>query len=306
MASPDDETDQEYAARLRADPQSGLLQRIADVLAPYFGLGPDQLSVATLMALRIVRSFLPDTDGDSLSAARITALSLTALDLLRDANQPGLEPELRLKYIRTAVSVERAACQAEVRLEQRRKLRQGVIDTGIRTPADPAATVPNPPPPPAQPTPAGIDPATEVAIDAMVEQAMADYRAHVATIKTVAGHTAAADPSAQTPEPAADPAGQTPMPPTDPARADQALAVPAPAVPAAYPAAAAPAVSPPPHIVRPPAPRPLVNPMQPPPLPRPAAWPPLAGAHPQPAAALGAHRQPLRESLLISAAKPSG
>ncbi len=142
MSSPADNTRSSAAPNddMHNDPNSGLFMRVADDLVPHFVHSPTSHGVAIVhtIAMRAVLSYLPNTAAELITAGRIVSLSLTSLGLLRDAAQPGMAPDMKLKHIRTAVAVERAACQMETQLERRRKQRHAMADAEADTQTDTA------------------------------------------------------------------------------------------------------------------------------------------------------------------------
>ncbi len=197
-----------YCADPCTDPRDELFARIAGGLAAHFTPDLDANALLTV-TMRAVAAYQPQTQAELLGATRIVSLSLTALDLLRDAARPDMAPELKLQYIRTSVSVERAACQAERLLEKRRALRQKTADTGPSVRRDRAIREAT-----------GLDAnALEAQIQAARERPIAEqtfYRADYAVAEQTPAEPprqTVADNNAETQSPMRGPDASTPPPP---------------------------------------------------------------------------------------------
>ena len=103
------------------DERSFLLVRIAGDLAPHLADKPQDRSLAMNMAWRMVKAYHPCSEAEVTGAARIVSLSMTQLDLLRDATQADLTPAMRLRFVQVAVNVNRAIGQNERALERQQR-----------------------------------------------------------------------------------------------------------------------------------------------------------------------------------------
>jgi hypothetical protein len=103
------------------DPADGLIDRLANYLAPLFVTNTRDLPVARLMAVRTIASYQPETQADFINIARSISSSMSALAALRRAAAEDMPPALQLRYFGSANSLSRSADQSERTMERRRR-----------------------------------------------------------------------------------------------------------------------------------------------------------------------------------------
>ncbi len=136
-------------ASLPADPKFGLLDRLADHLAPLFVTNSDDLPTARLMAVRTIASYQPETQADFINIARAIAFSMSALAALSRSAAQDMAPALHLRFFGCATALSRCADQSERSRARRRSDRQtdvpsmpsawmmaGSLDPGTATAAE--------------------------------------------------------------------------------------------------------------------------------------------------------------------------
>jgi len=111
-------------ASLPADPEFGLLDRLADHLAPLFVTNPDDLPTARLMAVRTIASYRPETQADFINIARTVGFSMSTLAALSRSAAQDMAPALHLRYFGCATAVSRCADQSERARARRRSDQQ--------------------------------------------------------------------------------------------------------------------------------------------------------------------------------------
>jgi hypothetical protein len=99
----------------------GLIDRLANLLAPQFVTNSDDFPVARIMAGRTMASYQPGSQADFINVARTIAFSLSALSVLGLAATADMPPALRLRYFDKAVMLNRGADQSEHAMEKRRR-----------------------------------------------------------------------------------------------------------------------------------------------------------------------------------------
>lgn len=129
---------------------SVLLQILAARLAPLFQTGGSPQDACTLAA-QAIAAHDPQSPADYFRIARLIALSIAAISAASQAESPDLSPAQKLRCFHAANSLSRSAARMEaVRAESRAK-------------------------PDVQQT-AAADPMQVDAIDAMIDQAMDEFR----------------------------------------------------------------------------------------------------------------------------------
>jgi hypothetical protein len=108
-------------AFLPADVVYGLLDRLADHLAPLFVTSVSALPIARLMAGRAIAAYQPQTQADLISIGRIIAFSMSALAALGRAASEDMAPALQLRYLGRANTLNRSADQSERAMDRRRR-----------------------------------------------------------------------------------------------------------------------------------------------------------------------------------------
>src|SRR4051794_40415453 len=98
-----------------------LVGRMAEDISPFIATAQHDLLNARLLGWNIIATYSPQCEAEAVHAGRIVSLSFTELGLLRDAQQQGVPPELRLKYIAAAVSVNRTICDTERELRPQQR-----------------------------------------------------------------------------------------------------------------------------------------------------------------------------------------
>ena len=95
--------------------------RVAEDIADNFATTGGDLHAARQAAMRAIGAYQPRNGAEVLHAARIVALSMTELDLLRTAAQPDIDPVMKLRFIREALRLERATAQAQRALSRQQE-----------------------------------------------------------------------------------------------------------------------------------------------------------------------------------------
>ncbi|WP_428485737.1 hypothetical protein [Rhodopila sp.] len=106
---------------LPADPVFGLIECLANRLAPLFVAGRDDLPVAQAMAVCAIASYQPRTHADCINSARVIAFSMAALAALGRAASEDMPPALQLRYLGKANTLNRSAAQGERLMERRQR-----------------------------------------------------------------------------------------------------------------------------------------------------------------------------------------
>ncbi len=109
---------------LPADPVFGLLDRLADHLAPLFVTDPADLPTGRIMAVRTIASYRPETQADFINVGRAISFSMSALAALSRSASPDMPPALQLRYLARANALNRSADQSERAIERRRRFQQ--------------------------------------------------------------------------------------------------------------------------------------------------------------------------------------
>jgi hypothetical protein len=109
------------AAFAPGDPSHGLIECLADYLAPLFSADPDDRPAARMMAIRAMISYRPEMQADFIAVARSVAFSMSALAALSRAATEEMPPALRLRYFSVANALSRSADQSERTMERRRR-----------------------------------------------------------------------------------------------------------------------------------------------------------------------------------------
>jgi hypothetical protein len=158
-------------ASLPADPVDGLLDRLANHLAPLFVADAEDMPAARLMAVRTIAAYQPATQADLINIGRTISFSMSALAMLGRAASGEMPPALQLRYLGRANMLSRAADQSERAMERRRRLRLG-------TPlAETVGATANAGESRVEPAAGSEIAAGEAAISAAVAEAIQDYSA---------------------------------------------------------------------------------------------------------------------------------
>jgi hypothetical protein len=104
-----------------SDPSQGLIECLADYLAPLFVADPDDQPAARLMAIRAMISYRPEMHADFIAVARSISFSMSALAALSRAATDEMPPALRLRYFGMASALSRSADESERTMERRRR-----------------------------------------------------------------------------------------------------------------------------------------------------------------------------------------
>ncbi len=126
-----------WAEAKNRDFSNGIHHRVITDLAPHFDKDPVNLPLAMGMAMRAVMSLLPEEEADWFNAGDIVSLSLTSLDLLKDAATLDMPPALKLRFVGRAIQASKEAREVEATLQKRRKEREAMHPDRIRRIRDP-------------------------------------------------------------------------------------------------------------------------------------------------------------------------
>ncbi len=187
------------------DPSQGLIECLADYLAPLFVAVTGDLAAARLMAIRAMISYRPGMKADFIAVARSIALSMSALAALSRAATEDMPAALRLRYFGVANALGRSAEQGERTMERRRRQGTDVARPGAGAVAD---EIPEAPVDDRGACEPGADDrgilglgeeelaAGEAAIEAAVAEAMLEYTSRRVTAAPPAGADAGSDTTA--------------------------------------------------------------------------------------------------------------
>ena len=126
-----------WAEAKNRDFSNGIHHRVITDLAPHFDKDPVNLPLAMGMAMRAVMSLLPEEEADWFNAGDIVSLSLTSLDLLKDAATLDMPPALKLRFVGRAIQASKEAREVEATLQKRRKEREAMHPERVRRIRDP-------------------------------------------------------------------------------------------------------------------------------------------------------------------------
>src|SRR5689334_7798704 len=141
-------TEAHAAAQQGSEEDVRIVVRIAEDIASRFATGAEDLPAAHATALRAIEAYGPRNNRELIQAARIVALSMTELDFLRVAAQPDLDPMVKIRLVREALKLERAAVENQRLLlalqAPPKPARRAKAEAPAEQPAEPM--VPQPPP----------------------------------------------------------------------------------------------------------------------------------------------------------------
>jgi hypothetical protein len=179
-----------------------LLHHVVDKITKLFETNGADSAFARKVALSALAAYHPESHADIVNIARILAFSMASLAALILAAADDLSPAQKIRYFGRANALNRSADQTERMMMQRRRLQR--VDPSAKRPADSTPLSP-------------IPPEQSAALEAMVDEAMATYRATVAAKPAPKPEPPAAPPQAERARPVLRAAFQT-QPPATPYR----------------------------------------------------------------------------------------
>jgi hypothetical protein len=176
------------------DPTDPLLHHVVDKITNLFETNGTDSAFARKAALSAIAAYHPESRADIVSIARILAFSMASLVALGLAAGTDLTPAQKMRYFGRANALNRSADQTERMMLQRRR------NERANPPAEPPAKL--------DPLPAAAPINHDAALEALVDEAMAAYRA------TTAQKQAPKSTPAPRPETAIQAAAPSPRPAT--------------------------------------------------------------------------------------------